>query len=79
MTRSLARALAPEVRVNTVAPGIIDTRWVDDRREFLDAAVQQTPLRRAAVAEDIAESVIYLLQSTFTTGEVLVIDGGISL
>ena len=79
MTKSLARALAPEVRVNAVAPGIIDTRWLDDRREFLDAAVELTPLNRAATAEDVAEAIVYLLQSTFTTGEVLVIDGGILL
>ena len=79
MTKSLARALAPEVRVNAVAPGIIDTRWVNDRREFLDSAVEITPLRRAATAEDVGEGIIHLLQATFTTGEVLVIDGGILL
>ena len=79
MTKSLARALAPDVRVNAVAPGIIDTRWVDNRREFLDEAIQLTPLRRAATADDVAEAVIYLLKSQFTTGEVLIIDGGILL
>lgn len=79
MTKSLARALAPDVRVNAVAPGIIDTRWVENRREFLDEAIQLTPLRRAATAADVAEAVIYLLKSQFTTGEVLIIDGGILL
>ena len=77
MTKSLARALAPEVRVNAVCPGPIDTRWMAGREEMMARSMDRTPLGRASTAEEIAASVRYLaLDATMTTGQCLVIDGG---
>jgi pteridine reductase len=76
MTKGLARALAPEVRVNGIAPGAV--LWPDDYPEDQKAAlVEKTPLRRAGCAEDIAAAVVFLVEgSDFVTGVILPVDGG---
>lgn len=77
MTKSLARAFAPGVRVNAVAPGPVQTRWLADHQEMVESAVAQTPLKRPATAEDVAAAIAYLaIGTTLTTGQVLVLDGG---
>jgi 3-oxoacyl-[acyl-carrier protein] reductase len=77
MTKSLARAFAPDVRVNAVAPGPVLTRWLVGHEEAVDKAVRQTPLGRAATPEDIADAVVFLaLDTTLMTGQVIVVDGG---
>ena len=78
-TRLLAATLGPDVRVNAVAPGLVDTPWTQDWdtvREFVHA---QAPLRRSATADDVAEVVMGLVRSTYVTGEVVVVDGGLGL
>ncbi len=79
MTKSLARALAPEIRVNSVAPGAVDTRWMDDHRDFLQRAIDNNPLERAATPDDVGDAVLLLVENRFATGEVLILDGGASL
>ncbi|TMR24574.1 SDR family oxidoreductase [Nonomuraea turkmeniaca] len=82
LTRDLAVALGPEVRVNAVAPGIVATRWHIDRvgeHVFSEMAAREeakAPLRRTAQPEHIAQMVTALLESDLVTGEVLVGDGG---
>ena len=78
LTRSLARELAPEVRVNAVAPGPI--LWPDDE-EFDELSRQRiishTPLKREGTPEDIAKAVHFLLaEATYVTGETVNVDGG---
>jgi 3-oxoacyl-[acyl-carrier protein] reductase len=86
MTLHLARAMAPEVRVNAVCPGLITTRWFKDGigqqgYEAVKAAYERsTPLRRACTAEDVAEAVIWLLDGARTvTGELVLLDAGMHL
>jgi 3-oxoacyl-[acyl-carrier protein] reductase len=79
MTKSLARALAPEIRVNAVCPGPVDTRWLRAMmsEEQIKTRTAAYPLQRAATPEDIAEAIIYLATATtLTTGQCLVVDGG---
>ncbi|MEW4567745.1 SDR family oxidoreductase [Tautonia sp. JC769] len=77
MTKSLARAFAPEVRVNAVAPGPVQTRWLADHQDMIEQAMTLTPLQRPASPDDIAEAILYLAdRATLTTGQILVIDGG---
>ena len=79
MTRLLANTLAPAVRVNAVAPGLVDTPWTADWdvvREFVNA---QAPLQRTATPEDVAEVIVGLARSTYVTGEVVLVDGGLAL
>jgi 3-oxoacyl-[acyl-carrier protein] reductase len=77
MTQSLARAFAPDVRVNAIAPGPILTRWLEGHMEHVDRAIAQTPLKRAATPDDIADVVEFLaLGTTLMTGQVVVVDGG---
>jgi 3-oxoacyl-[acyl-carrier protein] reductase len=77
MTQSLARAFAPDVRVNAVAPGPVLTRWVAGHMDMINEAVQATPLGRAATPEDIAEVVAFLARgASLMTGQVVVVDGG---
>jgi 3-oxoacyl-[acyl-carrier protein] reductase len=77
MTKSLARAFAPQVRVNAVAPGPVLTRWLADHMDHVEKSIQVTPMRRAATPDDIADAVVFLaLGTTLVTGQVLVVDGG---
>jgi 3-oxoacyl-[acyl-carrier protein] reductase len=76
VTKSLARVLAPEVRVNGVAPGIVMTRWVEGHDDHVQRLASDTPLRRAATPEDVAEVVSALANAAFVTGEIVKVDGG---
>lgn len=75
LTRVQARALAPEVRVNAIAPGAVlpPDDWPDDRWEAL---AQRAVLQRVGRPEDVAEAVLYLADADFVTGHVLPVDGG---
>jgi 3-oxoacyl-[acyl-carrier protein] reductase len=79
LTSYLSRALAPDVRVNAVAPGFIDTPWTKDWSAAVkDAAIARTPLKRACTAEDIAEAILFLgAGAAMVTGQTLVVDGGL--
>lgn len=78
LTRTLAQALAPDVRVNAVAPGLVDTPWTAGW-ESNQAIVERTPLGRAATPEDIADAIVFLARAQFATGQVLAVDGGLTL
>lgn len=82
LTRNLAVALAPEIRVNAIAPGRVATRWfrqqvgnerVTEQERMIS---DKTPLQAVATPENCAQVVVSLLQNDFVTGESLIIDGG---
>jgi 3-oxoacyl-[acyl-carrier protein] reductase len=81
MTKSLARVLAPNVRVLAVAPGVVDTAFVPGRSSDFNARTSATtPLKRIATAQDIASAILACAtQLTFATGTTIVVDGGRSL
>ena len=76
MTQSMAVALGPEIRVNCVAPGFIETRWHAGRDEAARATRERTPVKRNGTPEDVAQAALYLCTSSFVTGEIIVVDGG---
>lgn len=79
ITRSFAVALAPEIRVNCVAPGFIDTDMTAAAAQsFRDAQIERTLLKRLGTAEEVAETVAFLTgpASSYITGECIIIDGG---
>ncbi len=77
MTKSLARALAPEIRVNAVLPGFVRTRFAGWPDSAFDAAEKVTPMRRLATVEEVAAATLFFAaMATGTTGETLVVDGG---
>jgi 3-oxoacyl-[acyl-carrier protein] reductase len=82
MTVTLARALAPAVRVNAVAPGFIDTRWFQ-RLEHYEVikqwATDKAPLKRVCQPEDVALVIAQLIAAELVTGQVLVVDGGTTI
>jgi pteridine reductase len=82
LTKSMALELAPEVRVNAVAPGAI--LWPDEANNgFADeektAVAERLPLARKGEPEDIAAAVMYLLKADYVTGQILPVDGGRTL
>ena len=79
MTLALAISQAPEIRVNAVAPGVVETRWIDKIRPLADAARRKNPLRRLARPNDIAEAILGLVVNDFITGHTLVVNGGATL
>jgi 3-oxoacyl-[acyl-carrier protein] reductase len=81
MTRSLARVLAPEVRVLAVSPGVVDTQFVPGRgADFNDKVAASTPLRRIASAEDIAAAITACATMLgYSTGHIIQVDGGRAL
>ena len=82
LTKTLAWNLGPEVRVNAVAPGWMEGDWMkrmlkDKYGELMGKRAKATPLKRVVTADDVAETMMSLIQSNrFVTGEVIVIDGG---
>jgi NAD(P)-dependent dehydrogenase (short-subunit alcohol dehydrogenase family) len=78
-TRLLALALGPGIRVNAVAPGLVDTPWTEDWDTVRAAVHATSPLRRSASPGDVAEVVMGLVRSTYVTGEVVLVDGGLHL
>ena len=79
LTKSLAHALCPDIRVNCVVPGGIDTRWWGDDEGAKKAAAESLPLGRIAPPEDIAELVLALLANRSMTGKFVVADNGQTL
>lgn len=76
MTKSLARALAPDIRVNAVAPGFVRTAFAGWQEEHFAATEKITPLQRLATGGDIANAVAYFAGAPAVTGEVMVVDSG---
>jgi len=83
MTLSLARALGPEIRVNTICPGFIQGRWLrggmgDDAYDAAVAAQERnTPLRKAGTPEDMAQAAVWFIEGAdLITGEILIVDAG---
>lgn len=79
MTRALAASAAPEVSVNAVAPGVVETRWIQGWEKFTDPHKLATPMQRHAQPEDVAQAIYGLLLNPFTTGETIRVDGGRTL
>jgi pteridine reductase len=75
MTRALARTLAPEVRVNGIAPGavLLPDGWSDQDADQMRAS---TPLARLGSPEDVVDAMLYLLHADYVTGEIVIVDGG---
>lgn len=77
MTKSLARTLAPEVRVNSISPGIVLTRWVAGQDAHIDRLSKGTPLGRPCNPEDVSEVTLSIIENAgMITGQNIVIDGG---
>lgn len=79
MTKSLARAYAPNIRINAVCPGPIDTRWLRQglTEEEIEERVSTMPIPELIQPDDVADTVVYLaLESKKSTGQILVLDGG---
>ena len=82
MTYSLARALAPEIRVNAVCPGVMQTRWWrdglgDGYEAFIDRYAENAPLKSAGTTETVADPVVWLLEGAeHVTGETILVDAG---
>jgi ketoreductase RED2 len=79
LTLLLANVVGPQVRVNAVAPGLVDTPWTADWHDLHEAIKVMAPLGRAGVPDDIADVVMTLIDATYVTGQVWVVDGGLSL
>jgi NAD(P)-dependent dehydrogenase (short-subunit alcohol dehydrogenase family) len=79
VTRLLALSLAPEIRVNAVAPGLVDTPLTADWMQAQQLWKERSPMRRAASPDDIAQAVALLVASDYLTGEILLSDGGLNL
>ena len=78
VTRSLARVLAPKIRVVSVAPGVVDTPWIGDfDKRWQDQQMARTPLEEFAQPEDVAQAVLAVaVNLRSTTGSVVTVDGG---
>ena len=86
MTKSLAHVLGPEIRINSVAPGMIQTRWLkggmgdEAYQAMLDMASQALPLKQVAEPHHVAEVIVWFLEGApLVTGETLIADSGVHL
>ena len=78
MTRLLAKSCAP-VRVNAVAPGLVETPWTRDWQAQHEAIKTRAPLKRSATPDDCVEAALGLLRNRYVTGQIFVVDGGLTL
>ena len=77
MTRLMAKSHGP-IRFNAVAPGLVATPWTEDWDEMHEHVSKTAPLGRAATPDDIAEAVLGILRNRYMTGEIVVVDGGLT-
>jgi NAD(P)-dependent dehydrogenase (short-subunit alcohol dehydrogenase family) len=78
LTKLLARALAPSIRVNAIAPGLVLPSDVVKKEQW-DKLVERLPLKRAATLEEVTSSLEFLIKNEYITGQTIVVDGGYSL
>jgi len=79
ITKALARALAPDIRVNAIAPGFVDTGFVNWTPEVLENLKKQSRLERSIVPENIADAAVFLASDAIaTTGQTILVDGGVA-
>lgn len=79
MTALLAKAVGPDVRVNAVAPGLIETPWTKDWETVRGFVRAVAPMKRSGEPDDVAQVIVALADSTYVTGQVVVVDGGLGL
>lgn len=79
MTKSLAIALAPSIRVNSISPGAVETRWWAGNEEKMYQLAGKLPLQRISTPDDIAEAIVFQLTQKSITGQVFTIDNGQTL
>ena len=79
MTRSLAIALAPTIRVNSIAPGAVATRWWAGNEDKMHQLAGHLPLQRISTPEDIADAILFQLTQESVTGQIFTIDNGQTL
>ena len=79
VTKLLAAALGPDVRVNAVAPGLVDTPLTADWTDAQQLWKTSSPMRRAAQPSDVADLIAMLIHHSYVTGEVILLDGGLNL
>ena len=80
LTRNLARALAPEVRVNAIAPGAVDSPWIEWTEQQRKSQVEKSLLKKIGKPSDYADAILFLAFGTdFITGETIVVDAGLTL
>ena len=79
LTVLLANVVGPEVRINAVAPGLVRTPWTQDWGPLHEVVAERAPLGRSAEADDIAEVIVDVAAAAYLTGQVIVVDGGLTL
>ncbi len=79
MTLLLARGLAPTIRVNAIAAGLIETPFIAERQEARKDWIERSPLRRIGIPEEVAQACLFLISAQYITGEILIVDGGMHL
>jgi ketoreductase RED2 len=79
LTVLLAKVVGPEVTVNAVAPGLVDTPWTESWTDLKRAVSHIAPMRRTATPEDVAKAVLDVATSRYITGQVIVVDGGLTI
>ena len=79
VTRLLAKTLGPDIRVNAIAPGLVDTPLTQDWTALREQWASDAPMRRCAQPADVAEVAMMLTESAYLTGEVILVDGGMNL
>ena len=79
VTKLLALALAPDIRVNAVAPGLVETAMTANWLDMLETWNTRSPMKRPAKPEDIADLVAALIANDYVTGEIIIADGGLNL
>jgi ketoreductase RED2 len=79
MTALLAKVVGPEVRVNAVAPGLVDTPWTTGWETIRERVSAIAPLKRTGTPGDVADVIVNLASTPYMTGQVVVVDGGLTL
>lgn len=79
LTALLANVLGPDLRVNAIAPGLVDTPWTEDWDDIRAAVGAMAPMKRSATPADIVDLALVLATNSYITGEVIAVDGGLGL